>query len=181
MIEFLESPKGPPYNWRYQLRICPQVYDEQQQQGADDKPPAQVPPRPPRGNTATAAATGGDGGAGAGRVFAVELCSADTELPLPISPGAACSLRVSPQAVALLNAVGTDTVCSWRIETIFDFGVDSAQSTFFLRSNDDSSAGTFHFRSTAPFDILALVRSHAGTSTVSKPARQPSVRPPIAK
>ncbi|EGD83512.1 hypothetical protein PTSG_04120 [Salpingoeca rosetta] len=171
VIDYLETPKGPPLNWRYELKVCPKTYDEQQTGGAD-KPPAEMPPLPPR----TDGVQNATDPAGSGRSFPATLLNVRSTNPLSVAQGAPCMVRIGAGAVTLVDSTTSLDACTWPITSIFDFGVEPAQGSFFLRSNDDQCGGEFHFQSQSAFDMLALLRQQ-----LPPMSRQASVKPPVAK
>eukprot|EP00043_Microstomoeca_roanoka_P001107 m.30916 g.30916 ORF g.30916 m.30916 type:complete len:847 (-) comp10653_c0_seq1:292-2832(-) len=165
VIDFLESPKGPPLNWRYELKVCPKTYDEMQLSQQNSAPPSENPPLPPRVDPAIPSSA---------RSFSATLATKNTTQAFTLQEGEACTIRISDSTLAVCNATGA-VVYAWPIVTIFDFGIDQHLGTFYLRSNDDYCSGDFHFKSANSFDMMAVLRQ--SLPAVSS-ARQQSLRTP---
>lgn len=63
----------------------------------------------------------------------------------------------------------------------FSFGIDRTQDTFYLKSNFDVCGGTFHFKSSMSFDMMALLRQQISDTSKVSSSNSIRTKPAVAK
>eukprot|EP00055_Hartaetosiga_balthica_P014694 m.82295 g.82295 ORF g.82295 m.82295 type:complete len:705 (+) comp8665_c4_seq1:56-2170(+) len=167
VVEYLETPKGAPLNWRQSLTYCPKEYDAR---NASQQQSSSAPP--PLGQRKLASES---------KQFTVTIVGCPDTQCIGVAHDQPCHIVVGGDSITVLDTTSNMQLGTWPLDSVYDYGCDSG--TFFFKSNTQLAPGHFRFLTGDPFDIMTAVRTNLPpgpstsrtTASVRVPGKQPQI------